>query len=200
MSIFKRLFGSVNELKESTDQKEIKNKINDAYESIAKGVEELNAKVNSLKELKEKLKNLPPPPPEPTKPPSSDVEKKSDEKPEIVPPPPPPPVAAPPKPATSSSSESDSGSGEKPNIPPPPAPPAFDLPPPAKTESTSSPLPMPGAAEATPRVIWEVLILMVVRNASHVQRQSERFPKIITILVVNVKSAKEHVKIKIKIK
>ena len=63
MSFFKRFFKPVNELKESIDQKEITNKINDLYESIAKGVEELNVKVNSVKELKEKLKNLPPPPP-----------------------------------------------------------------------------------------------------------------------------------------
>ena len=76
MAFFKKLFGSVNDLKESTEQKEITNKINDLYDSIAKGVEDLNAKVNSVKELKSKLKNLPPPPPQPTKPSSSDVEKK----------------------------------------------------------------------------------------------------------------------------
>ena len=109
MSIFKRLFGSVNELKENTEQKEITNKINDTYESIVKGIEELNAKVNSIKELKEKLKNLPPPPPPPEKPkePSSDETNKPAEKntektdkvplPEplpptaLAPPPPPPP-------------------------------------------------------------------------------------------------------------
>ena len=84
MAFLKKLFGNVNDLKESTEQKEITNKINSLYESIAKGVEELNVKVNSVKELKQKLKNLPPPPPpQPTKPlSSSDVEKKSDEKPE----------------------------------------------------------------------------------------------------------------------
>jgi uncharacterized protein YoxC len=63
MSFFKGLFGKVNDLKESAEQKELTSKINDLYESIAKGVEELNVKVNSVKELKEKLKNLPPPPP-----------------------------------------------------------------------------------------------------------------------------------------
>jgi hypothetical protein len=68
MSFFKNLFGKANELKESVEQKEITTKINDLYESIAKGVEELNAKVNSVKELKEKLKALPPPPPPPPPP------------------------------------------------------------------------------------------------------------------------------------
>jgi hypothetical protein len=156
MSIFKRLFGSVNELKESVEQKEITNKINNLYESIVKGVEELNVKVNSVKELKEKLKNLPPPPPEKPKETSSSEtnkpeEKKTDEKTDKVPLPAPlPPMAVPPKPATSSSGESGSGSGsdEKPNAPPPP--PAFGAPPIAKQNTDSSPLPMHGAAEVIP--------------------------------------------------
>ena len=158
MSIFKRLFGSVNELKESVEQKEITNKINNLYESIVKGVEELNAKVNSVKELKEKLKNLPPPP-ENAKETSSDEAnkpegKKTDEKSDKVPLPALlPPIAAPPKPATSSSSEYGSGSGtgsdEKPGALPPP--PAFGAPPIAKPNTDSSPLPMHGAAEVIPR-------------------------------------------------
>jgi hypothetical protein len=71
MAFFKNLFGKANELKESVEQKEITTKINDLYESIVKGVEELNAKVNSVKELKEKLKALPPPPPPTPSPPEN---------------------------------------------------------------------------------------------------------------------------------
>lgn len=57
-------------------------------------------------------------------------------------------MAAPPKPATSSSSEFGSDSDEKPNALPPPL--AFGAPPLAKQNSDSSPLPMPGAGDATP--------------------------------------------------
>jgi hypothetical protein len=151
MSFFEKIFGPVNKLKESTEQKEITNKIDDLYESIAKGVEELNAKVNSVKELKIKLKNLPPPPP-----PEKPKETSSGEKTDKVPIPEPvllPPMAAPPKPATSSSGESGRGSGEKPDAlpPPPPPPPAFGAPPIAKPNTDLSPLPMPGAAEVIPR-------------------------------------------------
>jgi hypothetical protein len=64
MSWFKNVFNKVSGMKDNTEQQEIMNKINDTYESIAKGIEELNAKVVSVKELKIKLKNLPPPPPE----------------------------------------------------------------------------------------------------------------------------------------
>ena len=150
MSFFEKFFGPVNKLKESTEQKEITNKINDTYESIVKGVEELNAKVNSIKELKEKLKNLPPPPP-PEKPKETSSGEKTDKVP-LPEPVPLPPMAAPPKPATSSSSESGSGSGsgsgEKPNaLLPPPAFGAAVLPI-AKQNSDSSPLPMPGAGAA----------------------------------------------------
>ena len=65
MSWFKNIINKVSGMKDNTEQQEIMNKINDTYESIAKGVEELNAKVVSVKELKIKLKNLPPPPPPP---------------------------------------------------------------------------------------------------------------------------------------
>jgi uncharacterized protein YoxC len=79
MSFFKNLFGKVTDLKASTEQKELTAKINDLYESIAKGVEELNAKVNSVKELKEKLKNLPPPPPPPPQETPNEVTDSSEE-------------------------------------------------------------------------------------------------------------------------
>ena len=83
MSWFKNIINKVSGMKDNTEQQEIMNKINDTYESIVKGVEELNAKVVSVKELKIKLKNLPPPPP-PEKPNeivnSSEEEKKKKEK------------------------------------------------------------------------------------------------------------------------
>lgn len=87
MSWFKNIINKVSGMKDNTEQQEIMNKINDTYESIAKGVEELNAKVVSVKELKIKLKNLPPPPP-PEKPNeivnSSEEEKKKKEKEEDI--------------------------------------------------------------------------------------------------------------------
>ena len=83
MSWFKNIINKVSGMKDNTEQQEIMNKINETYESIVKGVEELNAKVVSVKELKIKLKNLPPPPP-PEKPNeivnSSEEEKKKKEK------------------------------------------------------------------------------------------------------------------------
>ena len=87
MSWFKNIINKVSGMKDNTEQQEIMNKINDTYESIVKGVEELNAKVVSVKELKIKLKNLPPPPP-PEKPNeivnSSEEEKKKKEKEEDI--------------------------------------------------------------------------------------------------------------------
>jgi uncharacterized protein YoxC len=56
MSWFSNLYGKITGMKTSTEQQDLMNKINDTYESIAKGVEDLNAKVINVKELKQKLK------------------------------------------------------------------------------------------------------------------------------------------------
>jgi hypothetical protein len=159
MSWFKNVFNKVSGMKDNTEQQEIMNKINDTYESIAKGVEELNAKVVSVKELKVKLKNLPPPPPPPVKSNeivnSSEDEKKKKEKEEedirkkqkeeedikrkqkeeeeknkVVPP------IVPNEPGnivTKTSSDAPLVARE------------------ASSDSSSSPLPIPGAVDATPR-------------------------------------------------
>jgi hypothetical protein len=162
MSWFKNIFNKVSGMKDNTEQQEIMNKINDTYDSIAKGVEELNAKVVSVKELKVKLKNLPPPPPPPPPPEkpneivnSSEDEKKKKEKEEedirkkqkeeedikrkqkeeeeknkVVPP------IVPNEPGnivTKTSSDAPLVARE------------------ASSDSSSSPLPIPGAVDATPR-------------------------------------------------
>ena len=132
MSFFKNLFGKANELKESVEQKEITTKINDLYESIAKGVEELNAKVNSVKELKEKLKALPPPPP-PTPPPPENSDKamnSSEEDPEKT------------KQKQEEEIRKQKEEEEKNKVTPPIAREMFDVAPPAQADS---PLPMHGA-------------------------------------------------------
>jgi len=148
MSWFKNVFNKVSGMKDNTEQQEIMNKINDTYESIAKGVEELNAKVVSVKELKIKLKNLPPPPPPPVKSNeivnSSEEEKKKKEKEEedikrkqkeeeeknkVVPP------IVPNEPGnivTKTSSDAPLVARE------------------ASSDYSSSPLPMPGAVDVTP--------------------------------------------------
>lgn len=156
MSWFKNIINKVSGMKDNTEQQEIMSKINDTYESITKGVEELNAKVVSVKELKVKLKNLPPPPP-PEKSNeivnSSEDEKKKKEKEEedirkkqkeeedirkkqeeekkkVV------PLIAPIEPGnivTKTSSDAPLVARE------------------ASSDSSSSPLPMPGAVDATPR-------------------------------------------------
>ena len=46
MAFFKKLFNKVSGMKDDAEQKDLIKKINDTYESIAKGVEDLNAKVD----------------------------------------------------------------------------------------------------------------------------------------------------------
>jgi hypothetical protein len=155
MSWFKNLYGKITGMKESTEQQEIINKINETYESISKGIEDLNTKVVNVKELKQKLKNLPPPVPEKPKETSSDekktdVEKNIDEKsdkpaPLIAPAPAPavepskPTNVTAPEPAATSSTTSSSSTEN--NVV------AQEKP---QEASSSSPLPRPGATEATP--------------------------------------------------
>jgi len=151
MSWITDLYGKITGMKNNTNQQDLMNKINDTYESISKGIEDLNAKVNSVKELKQKLKNLPPPPEKP-KELSSDKTNKEVEKTDKVPPPAPIPAApepAAPMPAattSSSSTESNTNMGA-PAPAPAPAPEPFLQKP--QDTSLSSPLPRPGATDAT---------------------------------------------------
>ena len=131
-SFFSGLFGKVSSMKDSTEQQEITNKINDIYESIAKGLEELNQKVNSVKELKEKLKNLPPPPPPPPQEKPKDIidEQNNKENKE-----------------ENKEGNKEGNNGELPNKVPnvvPEMPKAPIITQPAVPSDTSSPLPMPG--------------------------------------------------------
>lgn len=151
MSWFSNLYGKITGMKTNTEQQDLMNKINDTYESIAKGVEDLNAKVINVKELKQKLKSLPPPPEKPKEPSSGETnkeaEKKTDEKSDKVAPAPAPlaesakpTIVTAPEPAAATTTSSSSTESNN-NIGPLQKP---------QEASSSSPLPRPGATEGSP--------------------------------------------------
>jgi len=155
MSWFSNLYGKITGMKTSTEQQDLMNKINDTYESIAKGVEDLNAKVINVKELKQKLKSLPPPPEKPKEQSSGETnkaaEKKTDEKSDKVAPAPAPApaplaestkptIVTAPEPAAATTTSSSSTENNN-NLGPLQKP---------QEASSSSPLPRPGATEGSP--------------------------------------------------
>ena len=159
VSWFSDAYEKIIGMKKTTEQQDIMNKINDTYESISKGLEDLNVKVNNIKDLKKKLESLPPPQEKPKE--TSDNEIKKDDTSKgsssgsssssssgsSA------PVAEPPKPlfgpTAVSTTESSSSTQEQGNTG------VNAIPQQIRQEASSSPLPIPGAV-STPSPSGEI--------------------------------------------